>query len=377
LEPLEVLAEIEAITDRIREVGRERLELIERFNRELRDLIRDFENTNDTFRVYVNLTKRLERIARRVEKAHGENSLDYTEQFDKALTALKKRRFEAATKELDRIAVLGLVSEQRRLFEEYKKSYALLLARCNDIEAQIGKQSAYYESLKNVDIGLFDEFILLKDKIGAYNERVGTFLETFFKTASLQDVLKISLDASYHPELGFPRPQNYEDAKKLVSFVVSEGFESILLNQFIEYARYSDNKLSHFVRDPLIFRQILETNIVWLEALNDVKRRGTLNISIDDAGVSLAAKIPRIIGFLSKLRASVDLLTALREVQKFVSSGQYEKVRAAGLIEREHLSTVQQRTHVDELNTLRNTGAILAGKLKELPEPRVVEQDLD
>jgi len=376
LETLEVLAEIETINYRIREAGRERLELVERFNRELRDLIRDFEDTNDTFRVYVNLTKRLERIARRVEKAHGENLLDYTEQFDKALAVLKKRRFGAATKELDRIPVLGLLSAQRRLFDEYKKSYAVLRAHCDDVAAQIRKQSAYYESLKKVEVGLFDEFIILNDKIAAYNDGAGTFLETFFKTASLQDVLKISLDASYHPELGFPRPQNYEDANKLLSFVVSEGFGSILLNQFLECARFSNNKLSHFVRDPQIFRQILERNVVWLEALNDIKRQGTLNIFTDEAGVSLAAKIPRIIGFMSKMRAPVDLLTVLREVQKLVSSGRYEKLRAAGFIEREHLTTVQRGAHIDELNILRNTGAILAEKIKELPDPRVVEQEL-
>lgn len=376
MEPLEVLAEIEAINDRIREVGRERLELVERFNRELRDLIRDFADTDDTFRVYVNLTKRLERIARRIEKAHSENSLDYTERFDKVLTVLKKRRFETATKELNRIAVLGLLSEQRRLFDEYKRGYVSLRAHCDDIEAQIRKKSAYYESLKKIDVGSFDEFTSLKDKIAAYNDGAGSFLETFFKTARLQDILKISLDASYHPELGFPRPQNYENADKLLSFVISEGLGPILLSQFLEYARFSDNKLSHFVKDPPIFRQILETNTVWLETLNDIKRRSTLKISIDEPGVSLAAKIPRIIGFLSKLSASVNLLTALREVQKLVSSGHYEKIRAAGLVEREHLKTVQRGAHVDELNTLRNARAILAEKLKELPEPRVVEQEL-
>lgn len=376
MEPLEVLAEIAAINDRIREAERERLELVERFNRELRDLIRDFEDTNDTFRIYVNLTKRLERIARRVEKAHGENLLDYTEQFDKALSVLKKRRFGAATKELDRIPVLGLLSEQRRLFDEYKKSYAVLRARYDDVAAQIRKQSAYYESLEKVDVGLYDEFIMLRDKIAAYNDGAGTFLVTYFKTASLQHVLKISLDASYHPELGFPRPQNYEDANKLLSFVVSEGFGSVLLNQFLECARFSDNKLSHFMRDPPIFRQIFEKNVVWLEALNDIKRQGTLNIFTDEAGVSLAAKIPRIVGFLSKMRAPVDLFTVLREVQKLVSSGRYEKLRASGLIKREHLRTVQQGAYIDELNTLRNTATILAEKLKELPEPRVVEQEL-
>jgi hypothetical protein len=376
LKPLEVLAEIEAINDRIREAGRERLELVERFNRELRDLVRDFEDTDDTFRVYLDLTKRLERIARRVEKAHIEDSFDYTERFDKALTALKKRRFDAATKELDRIAVLGILSEQRRLFDEYKKSYTGLRARWKDIETQIRMKSAYYGSLEKVDVSLVDEFVVLRERIAAYNDGASRLLETFFKTARLQDSLKTSLDASYHPELGFPRPQNYENADKLLSFVINEGLGSVLLNQFLGYVKFSDNKLSHFIRDPPIFRQILEPNIVWLEALNDVTRQGTLKISIDEAGVSLAAKIPRIIGFLSKLSAPTDLLTVLREVQKLVSSGNYEKIRAAGLIEREHLKAVRQGAHIDELKSLRDTRAILAEMLKELPEPRVVEREL-
>gem|GEM_PF-4568926 len=50
MEPLDLLSEIGATNDQIREVGRERLELVERFNHELRDLIRDFESTPDTFR---------------------------------------------------------------------------------------------------------------------------------------------------------------------------------------------------------------------------------------------------------------------------------------------------------------------------------------
>lgn len=113
MEPFGLLVEIGAINDRIREAGRDRLELVERFNQELRGLIKEFEDTSDTFRVHLDLTKRLERIARRIGKAHDDGLLDYTERFDKALAALKKRRFETATKELDRITVLGLLTEQR------------------------------------------------------------------------------------------------------------------------------------------------------------------------------------------------------------------------------------------------------------------------
>jgi hypothetical protein len=176
LEPLDLLAEIATVNKRIREAGRERLELVERFNREIRELVRDFEGTPDTFKVFLDLTRSLQRITRRVEKAEADQSLDYTDQLEKALTVLKKRRFETAIKELDRIPVLGLLTEQRQLFEDYKKGYAAMLTRCESLEAEIREKGAYYESLQDVDVTSFDELAALKEQITAYNHGVGTFL---------------------------------------------------------------------------------------------------------------------------------------------------------------------------------------------------------
>ena len=58
-------------------------------------------------------------------------------------------------------------------------------------------------SLQKIDVTSLDELASLKEKIATYNDSVGTFLEASFKEAPLTDVLKISLDASYHPELNF------------------------------------------------------------------------------------------------------------------------------------------------------------------------------
>jgi hypothetical protein len=323
--------------------------------------------------VYRDLAKRLERIARRIGKAHDDNLLDNTERFDKALAALKKRRFETATKELDRIPVLGLLTEQRTLFDEYKKSYTELRVRCESLEAEIREKTVYYNSLQKIDVTSLDELASLKEKIATYNDSVGTFLEASFKEAPLTDVLKISLDASYHPELRFPQPPSYKNAERLLSFVVSEEFASLPLYRFIEYAKYSDSKLSHYVGDPTGFRQILESNIVWLESLVDIKRREALKISLDEPDVSIAVKIPRIVAFLSKLGAATNLLTSLREIQRLVSSGDYERIRATTLVNREHLEKVQQKTHITDLDALQDEHATLVKELKELQNPRAVE----
>jgi hypothetical protein len=376
LEPADLLADIATINKRIREAGRERLELVERFNREIRELVRDFEGTPDTFRVFLDLTRRLQRITRRVEKAHEDQSLDYSEQLEKALTVLKKRRFETAIKELDRIPVLGLLTEQRRLFEEYKKGYAALRTRCESVEAEIREKGAYYKSLQNVDVTSFDELAALKEQIAAYNDDVGTFLETFVKQTSILDVLRISLDASYHPELGFPPPPSHENAEKLLSFVLSEDLTTIPLFRFLEYAKYSDNKLSHYVGDTTSFRQVLESNVVWLESLDDIKRRGALKLSLEEPGVSLAVKIRRLIPFLSKLNAPTGLLTFLRETQKLVTSGRYERIRATSAVNRDHLEKIQQGAHLGDLRALEDERARLTKQLEDLQEPRAVEIEL-
>jgi hypothetical protein len=376
LEPADLLAEIATINKRIREAGRERLELVERFNREIRELVRDFEGTPDTFRVFLDLTRRLQRITRRVEKAHEDQSLDYSEQLEKALTVLKKRRFETAIKELDRIPVLGLLTEQRRLFEEYKKGYAALRTRCESVEAEIREKGAYYKSLQNVDVTSFDELAALKEQIAAYNDDVGTFLETFVKQASILDVLRISLDASYHPELGFPPPPSHENAEKLLSFVLSEDLTTIPLFRFLEYAKYSDSKLSHYVGDTTSFRQVLESNVVWLESLDDIKRRGALKVSLEEPGVSLAVKIRRLIPFLSKLNAPTGLLTFLRDTQKLVTGGRYERIRATSAVNRDHLEKIQQGAHLGDLRALEDERARLTKQLEDLQEPRAVEIEL-
>jgi len=376
LEPLDLLVEIATINKRIREAGRERLELVERFNREIRELVRDFEGTPDTFRVYLDLTRRLQRITRRVEKAREEESLDYTEQLEKALAVLKKRRFETAVKELDRIPVLGLLTEQRRLFEEYKKGYAALRTRCESVEAEIREKEAYYESLQNVDVTSFDDLAALKEQIAVYNGDVGTFLETFVKQAPALDVLRISLDASYHPELGFPPSPSHENAEELLALVQGEDLTSLPLYRLLEYAKYSDSKLSHYVGDTKSFRQVLESNIVWLESLDDIKRREALKLSLKEPGVSLAVKIPRLIAFLSKLNAPTGLLTFLRKTKKLVTSGRYERIRATSAVNREHLKKIQQGAHIDDLRALEDERARLMKQLNDLEEPRAVEIEL-
>ncbi|MGZ4919208.1 MAG: DUF7118 family protein [Halobacteriota archaeon] len=373
MEPDELLAQIDAVNEQIRDVGRARLEMVEQFNQEIRTLIRSFEETPDTFRIYVDLTKRLERIARRVEKAHGEGTLDHTGHFDKALAVLKKRKFEAARSELDRIPNLGLLERQRRLVEEYKKAYAAVRTRCNTVEREIATKSAYYGSLQRVEVASFEEVASLESRMETYNAGVGAFLEALFKQAPAAESLKTCLDACYHPELGFPQPPRHDHAQRLLAFMQREGLGSVPLHQLIEYATYSDNKLSHYVTDTIAFRRVMEANITWLEALDDVKHRAALKLSLAEPGSSLTLRIPRLIAFLSNRGAPAEMITFLRDMQRLVTSGRYERIRATTTVNRDHLEQIQRGAHVHDLAALNEEHARLAEELKQLKEPRELE----
>ncbi len=373
MEPLELLAELDTVNARIREVGRARLELVEQFNQEIRTLIRTFEGTSDTFRVYLDLTKRLERIARKIEKAHGEGTLANTEHFDKALAVLKKRKFETATSELDRIPDLGLLARQRGLVDEYKKAYTTIRTRHDNLGREVATKSAYYGSLRHIEVASFEEVASLEARMAAYNEEVGVFLESFFKQTPAAESLKAGLDACYHPELGFPQPPRHDHAQRLLAFMQREGLGSIPLRRLLEYATYSDNKLSHYVTDTTAFRQVMEANITWLEALDDIKRRAALKVSLVEPGSSLIVRIPRMIAFLSKQGAPPDTITFLRDTQRLVRSGRYERIRATTTVDRDHLAQIQQGTYTQDLTALTEEHARLADELRQLKEPRELE----
>ncbi len=373
MEPYELLTEIDDVNEQIRDVGRVRLELVEQFNQEIRTLIRSFEETPDTYRNFVDLSKRLERIARRVEKAHSEASLDHTEHFDKALAVLKKRKFEAATEELDHIPHLGLLARQRQLVEQYKKAYATKRTRYDSLEREIATKSAYYGSLQRVETASFEEVSSLEERIDAYNAGVGAFLEAYFRQAPAAESLKTSLDACYHPELGFPQPPRHDHAQRLLAFMQREGLGSLPLHRLLEYAAYSDNKLSHFVTDTTAFRQVMEANITWLEALDDVKHRAILKLSLTEPASSLILRLPRVIAFLSNRGAPTEMITFLRDIQRLATSGRFELIRATTMVNREHLEHIQRGAHVRDLTALNEEHARLAEELKQLKEPRELE----
>ena len=377
MEPLNLLEEIEKMNEQIRKAHRSSLELAEQFNSEVRSLIADFEDTPDNFRIFVDLKKRLNRIAQKIERARQNDALDYIEHFDKALTVLKKRKFETAKKELDRIPTLGMLAKQRSLFEEYKRAYGSLRARRDELRGNISFMESNSELADKIDLSRTEELSELKHKFELYNMKVGDLLDSYFEANPSRDSLKVGLDAGYIPELNFPKPFSHESAIKLYEFLIDENLSSEPITTLLKYAKYSENKLSHYVSDTTAFRQVMETNIVWLESLGDIKNRAALKLSLEESGDSLLVRIPQIISFLSKIsNSSEEVLTFLRELRKLIISGHYERVKSLYGLDAEHIEKLQSGRYLEDLQRLQDTYSDMVNKLEKLPDPRTVEVQL-
>jgi hypothetical protein len=377
LEPRNLLEEIERTNEQIRKAHRSRLELVEQFNGEIRSLIADFEGTPDSFRVFVDLMKRLNRIAQRIERARQNETLDYIEHFDKALAILKKRKFETAKKELDRIPSLGMLAKQRSLFEEYKKAYGSLRAGCDELKEKISLMESSSELINNVDLSRVDELSELRREFKSYNITVGDLLDEYFKANPSRESLKVGLDAGYIPELNFPKPFSRESAIRLYEFLLNENLSFEPISVLLKYVKYSESKLSHYVSDTTTFKKVMESNVVWLESLDDLRNRAALKLSLEESSDSLLVRIPQIISFLSKISSSNDnVLTFLRSLRKLIISGHYERLKSLYGLDVEQIERLQSGKHLDDLKKLQSTYSDITKRLERLPDPRTVESQL-
>lgn len=374
MEPLKLLEEIEKTNEEIRKAHRSRLELVEQFNGEIRSLIAEFEDTPDNFRVFVDLSKRLSRMAQRIERARQNEALDYVEYFDKALTVLKKRKFEIAKRELDRIPSLGMLAKQRSLFDEYKKAYGSLRAGCYELKENISSMESRSELINKIDLSRTGELAELKSKFQTYNMKVGDILDDYFKVNPSRDSLKVGLNAGYIPELNFPKPFSRASAVKLFEFLMNEKVSFEPISTLLKYAKYSENKLSHYVSDTTTFRQVMESNIVWLESLNDLRNRTALKLSLEEPSDLLLVRIPQIISFLSKVSSSNDdVVTFLRTLRKLIISGHYERIKSLYELDAEQIEKFQSGKYLEDLKRLQDKYCDIHKKLETLPDPRTVE----
>jgi hypothetical protein len=121
----------------------------------------------------------------------------------------------------------------------------------------------------------------------------------------------------------------------------------------------------------------MESNIVWLESLDDLRNRAALKLSLEESSDSLLVRIPQIISFLSKISGSNDdVVTFLRTLRKLIISGHYERIKSLYELDAEQIEKLQSGKYLEDLKRLQNKYSDIIKRLEALPDPRTVESQL-
>ncbi|WP_299233720.1 DUF7118 family protein [Natronomonas sp.] len=160
----------------------------------------------------------------------------------------------------------------------------------------------------------------LREPISAYNDAIEDRFETFRREAPARRFLSVIDRAARTPLVGYERPPG-----GLLAYVRAHDAGDRPVPDVLEFAEYSNSKLSHYVEDPGLLKRRVATNRTYLEGLSAAPLRiewppkpgGTLRFRTDE----LVSVVDRI--------AEEPTIATLREVRSLTRDPEYERLRRA------------------------------------------------
>ncbi|WP_117593919.1 DUF7118 family protein [Haloprofundus halophilus] len=237
------------------------------------------------------------------------------------------------------------ILDRRRLSEKHFDAARDALAPAADVAALLEKRDAARERhrnatrdaercLSNVDDRLSELRRLerlgeadldapvdrLRDPIRAYSDAVEAAFETYKRDASAREVLSFVETAAGYPLVDYNTPP--ADVREYVDSA-DVGGEPI--PDLLEYADYSNSKLSHFVSDPAELKARVAVNRTYLSRLDG----GPLTVSWPPpSAAELRCLVPELVSVVSRF-APEDVVARCRELRYLPESDDYERLRTA------------------------------------------------
>ncbi|MDY6931119.1 MAG: hypothetical protein SVJ22_04300 [Halobacteriota archaeon] len=358
----EVKKEIEAI-------GEERLVELENIYGRISSAIVEFDGTPNKYVYRVELIKQLNKIARKIQNS-SKLSAEDVEKFDLTLSLLKKWRFVSAKDALKTIEpTAGLRERKKSLLDNYRREYNIQKERKNTIKKEIERLNAIFK----YPILDEEEILLKREELKGYNSNVSDILREFVQNTSSREVIMISLDAQYFPELIFPHPYDPKGAGELHNYLKSEKIGGEPIYKILEYNRYSRDRLSHYLDNPSLFKDVTESNIAWLESLNELWKKNTAKITFGERKELLYIRIRRMISFISSIAKYTNIspnmaVEYLISQRKLIISGEYDI-----FLESDRLKEIYT---MDEIQRMKGGG--LSQEIESLKrELKGIEEELD
>ncbi|NHN60764.1 MULTISPECIES: hypothetical protein [Halorussus] len=282
------------------------------------------------------------------------------DRFDKR--RLSEADFAAARDRLEAASdIAGLLDERREALAEYREVRRDVGRALADVREEIDDR----ERLVELDAADLDAPVEeIRDPVETYNDAVSEAFAAFKADASARELLDFLAATRDYSLVGFRDPP-----ESLRRFVESSDTGTEPVPDLLEYARYSNSKLDHYVDDPAALKRAVATNETYLERLD----AEPLQLAWPPQPASeLRWRVDELVSVVARF-APEDVVAALREVQSVVRDEErFEHLRTVAEARTELSAAEREKVASgaveDELDVLRERKRRLEEALAEYPE---------
>lgn len=310
---------------RIEELGPGRLDRVEFLLSELKGLVREYEDKDRTFKTHRSLRMTLDRLARRIQKSYENEEIgEEVEHFDKALVHARDWHWKDTRRALEPLEeIAGLRDERNRVEKEIRRQKKARRKKRRELEERARRLRSLRDT--RLDPGAEEYIHSIQERLDRVNERIVGVLDALVSNAPTREVIRLLGDVGIRPELGLPRAP---DKSGLMGFLGSHPVGNEPIYRVLEYADYSDSRLSHYVDRPREFKDAMSANLAYLEKITDIRRLAP-KLQVEPGGM-LARRLSALTSLVSRAGSLVEkdtsgLVQELREMRREVLSGEYAR----------------------------------------------------
>ncbi len=327
---------VDAVEDDIADVGESRVRAVADAYDRATDLLDRYEETatgsgRETFKNYLEFQDRF------LELVEGlDDDVPARDAFEAANERLDKRRlnksdFEAAREILAPAAERAeLLTRREQARQRYRDARRDVLERVDALDERI-ESLERLERLAEADLDAPVE--VLGDPVSAYNDAVTDAFQTFKRESSARAVLSFVRATSAYPLVEFRRPP-----ADLVRYVERNPAGEEPIPTLLEYADYSNSKLSHYVDDPGTLKARVAVDRTYLERLGP----DPLTVSWPPpSATELRYRVDELISLVARF-APESVVARLRTVRDLtLDERRYERLRRSAAA-REQLTPAER-----------------------------------
>ncbi|MHC3436759.1 DUF7118 family protein [Natrialbaceae archaeon A-gly3] len=347
------LAEIEA---RIDDHGEETVTQAAEAYREASKLLEDYVDRatgtgREEFKSYIELEGQFATLVENLP-----DDLRHREAFEDALEAIDKRRlserdFERAEEYLEPAATFSeLFDEREDAREELEEAKKAAHVRLREIESETADCERLLE-LGDADLEAPVE--RLREPIEAYNGAITEAFEEFYHDAAAREIFAVLERSEWYPLVDFESPPD-----DLEAYVAENPAGEYTIPELLEYAGYSNSKLSHYVSDAGELKRNVATQQTYLEGID----AEPLTIAWPPADrETLRYRVREIRPFAERIGGE-EVVAALRAVRALTDDPDYDRLQRAAVAiveleegERKRLAAGEVETELERLHRERES----------------------